>query len=242
MGPATAARPKCLNIVAGRPLLHWQLGALREAGLDRIAIVRGYLAEMLELKDCAVFENPRWSETNMVTTLCCADEWLHAGPCLVSYGDILYHADHVRALATAPGDIVITHDRLWQALWTERFQNPLADAETFRCASNGVLQEIGRQATSLHEIEGQYMGLFKITPSGWSRIRDFLDRLSGAERDRLDMTTLLSRLLAAGARIDTVPVEGRWCEVDSEKDRQLYESRLKGPEAWRHDWRRKAAA
>lgn len=242
MGAATAARPKCLNAVAGQPLLHWQLNALRQAGLDQIAIVRGYLAEMLQRSDCTLFENRRWAETNMVMTLCCADEWLRRATCVISYADILYHADHVRSLATAPGDLVITYDRLWQDLWSERFENPLADAETFRCDSDGVLQEIGRRASSLKEIEGQYMGLFKVTPAGWQQIRRTLDGLSQAERDRLDMTTLLSRLLSSGARIDTVPVEGRWCEVDSDADRALYETRLQDGKPWRHDWRRAAAA
>jgi choline kinase len=242
MGAATAARPKCLNEVDGRPLIEWQQAALRKAGIQDIAIVRGYLAEMLAFPDCALFENPRWAQTNMVSTLRCAEEWLSAGPCLVSYADILYHEDHVRRLANAPGDIAITYDRLWLPLWQARFPDPLADAETFRCHPDGSLCEIGRRAAGLEEIQGQYMGLLKLTAAGWTRIRALLDSLTPAEQDRLDMTSLLSRLLAGGLRVETVPVEGRWCEVDSDTDRLLYEEKIRQPGPWRHDWRSASAA
>ena len=242
MGTATADRPKCLNTVDGRPLLDWQLAALREAGLTQLAVVRGYRADLLQPPGCTLFDNPRWAETNMVSTLRCADAWLSAGPCLVSYADILYHADHIRRLAQAPGDIAITYDRLWLPLWQARFPNPLADAETFRCRPDGALLEIGQRPSSLTQVEGQYMGLLKITAAGWAGIRGLIESLPPAEQDRLDMTSLLSRLLQTGFRIETVPVDGRWCEVDSESDRRLYEEKIRQPGPWRHDWRFASAA
>jgi len=38
----TDERPKCLVELRGNPLLDWQLAALLEAGIDRIAIDTGY--------------------------------------------------------------------------------------------------------------------------------------------------------------------------------------------------------
>jgi L-glutamine-phosphate cytidylyltransferase len=242
MRSLTRHRPKCLVPFAGRPLLHWQLAALRAAGLDQIAIVGGYLREALVAPGCTHLDNPRWAQTNMVATLACADAWLRADSCIVSYADIVYHPNHIRALARVLGDIAITYDRLWKQLWIERFNDPLGDAETFRRAADGTLTEIGGRAESLQAIEGQYMGLLRFTPASWARIRGWLEALPPAARDRLDMTGLLRRLLAQGTRIDTVPVEGRWCEVDSDEDLALYESRLNDLKPWRHDWRWEKAA
>ena len=140
MRALTQDRPKCLVPIAGRPLLYWQLAALRAAGLRQIAIVRGYLAEYLTPPGCTLLDNPRWAQTNMVATLTCADDWLQADSCIVSYADIVYHPDHVRALAQAPGDLAITYDRLWQELWADRFHDPLRDAETFRRAGDGAVR------------------------------------------------------------------------------------------------------
>ena len=40
--PLTDDRPKCMVEVGGRPLLDWQIRALRAAGVDDIVLVRGY--------------------------------------------------------------------------------------------------------------------------------------------------------------------------------------------------------
>ena len=91
------------------------------------------------------------------------------GPVIVSYADIFYRSELVRGLAAASGELVITYDRAWRSLWTRRFADPLADAETFRVDDAGRLLEIGGKTTRIEEIEGQYMGLLKFTPGGMGR-------------------------------------------------------------------------
>jgi len=46
-----------------------------------------------------------------------------------------------------------------------RFADPLADAEIFRINAAGQLLEIGGKTTRIEDIEGQYVGLLKFTPS-----------------------------------------------------------------------------
>ena len=43
----TDERPKCLIEFNGKPLLEWQLEAIRAAGIDEIGIITGYKREML---------------------------------------------------------------------------------------------------------------------------------------------------------------------------------------------------
>ena len=76
MGQLTQYAPKCLTILAGKPLIEWQIQALREAGITEIGVVRGYMAAKISYPGVATFENPRWAETNMVMSLVCASEWL----------------------------------------------------------------------------------------------------------------------------------------------------------------------
>lgn len=237
MGRLTDDYPKCLTPLAGKPLLQWQIEALQQAGVSRIALVRGYLAHRLQGPHYTVFDNRRWSETNMVMSLVCAQAWLEEATCIVSYADIVYHPAIVQALMAAKGDIALTFDRLWYQLWSERFDDPLADAESFQLTASGDLKAIGARVSTVEEIEGQYMGLLKFTPHGWRQVRDFLTTIPAEERDALDMTGLLRRLLEWGVRIQAVPVEGRWCEVDSETDLELYERRLHSAGRWSHDWR-----
>ncbi len=237
MGKATDHQPKCLTVLAGKSLLQWQLEALRRAGVKKVAVVRGYQSHRLQDSGYTVFDNPRWAETNMVVSLACAEPWLDSYPCIVSYADIVYHPRAVEALMQSEGGLAITYDRLWYSLWKERFADPLSDAETFRTGEDGALLEIGERRSSLDSIEGQYMGLLKFTPAGWARVKFFLDKTQPALKDALDMTGLLRRLLGEGMKINTVPIEGRWCEVDSEQDLSMYERRLQFNSPWVHDWR-----
>ncbi len=236
MGEQTRDLPKCMATLDGRTLLDWQVSALRAGGIDDIAVVRGYRAETIQ-GDFATLDNPRWAETNMVRTLECAKDLLRAEPCLMSYSDIVYHPDHIRALAASEGDLAMTYDTLWHGLWSTRFEDPLSDAETF-LQKEGFLRVIGGKTRDLADIQGQYMGLVLFRPAGWRLAEQKLSSL-GPAADKLDMTSLLRALLADGAAIRTVPVAGRWCEADNQDDLALYESKIHTPGAapWTHDWR-----
>jgi len=222
MGPLTAQIPKCLVQLGGKPLLEWQTGALRAAGIERIAIVTGWQPEHLASRGLETFHNPRWSETQMVMSLTCASEWLAADTCIVSYSDIFYPASAVRALISAGADIAITYDPDWLTLWSRRFANPLSDAESFETDAEGRVIDIGRKTDDIRKIRGQYMGLLKFTPKGWQAVFGALARIEQQGRDRLDMTSLLQRLIASGHEIRAVAVDGPWGEVDNERDLALY--------------------
>jgi len=228
MGTLGDNRPKCLVELDGSPLLDRQIAALRRGGADEIGIVRGYRSDMLNFPGLTYFDNPRWAETNMVMSLAAAAEWLRSGPVIVSYADIFYRGELVRGLLNAPGALVISYDRDWQRLWTRRFADPLSDAETFRIGASGELLEIGGKTTRIEDIEGQYMGLLKFTPTAWTVIEGVLAALAPPVRDKLDMTGLLRRLLAAKALpIGTCGTNSQWGEIDNPGDVELYQGMIR---------------
>jgi choline kinase len=222
MGELTADQPKCFARLKGRRLLDYQLAALRGAGIDEIAIVRGYRGECFT-EPVHYFENPRWAETNMVQTLACAAAWLAEAPCVVSYSDIVYSAETVHRLVADPAALAIAYDPDWLPLWSKRFAHPLDDAESFNRHADGSLADIGRRVERLEEINGQYVGLLKFTPDSWRAVSTYLSEL-GPAADKLDMTSLLRAGLARGWRIATVPVAGTWGEVDAASDLAIYET------------------
>ena len=230
LGALSDGRPKCMVELARKPLIHRQMMALRRAGVSSLGIVRGYLGNKIDVEDAMFFENSRWAETNMVMSLVAAASWLHSDSALISYADIFYGHEAVRDLAASPGDLAIAYDPRWRSLWTRRFSDPLSDAETFRRDERGNLIEIGRRATKIEEIEGQYMGLLKFTPRAWQAVEEVLSPLDSASRDRMDMTTLLRTLLGSGFPIHTVSVTGPWGEIDSLSDLELYEQMIRDGE------------
>ncbi|HQH99512.1 MAG TPA: phosphocholine cytidylyltransferase family protein [Spirochaetota bacterium] len=227
MGSLTDDRPKCFVSLSKKPLIQWQLEALQGAGIEGIGLVRGYMGELFTDPSIHYFTNSRWSETNMVMSLVCAAEWLKKVTCIISYSDIVYSSDTVKRLMNSPGNIAITYDADWFSLWSKRFANPLDDAETFSINENNCLTEIGGKTKNVEQIKGQYMGLLKITPEGYKTIETYLDSCSAQQRNKHDMTSMLSALLKRGAVINTVKVNGQWFEVDNENDMNLYESLTK---------------
>ena len=236
MGTLGDDRPKCLVELDGRALLDRQLAALRRGGADEIGVVRGYRADMLNVPGLSYFENKRWAETNMVMSLVTAAPWLRSAPVIVSYADIFYCGALVRGLVNAPGKLVISYDRAWRRLWMRRFSDPLLDAETFRIDASGELLEIGGKTGKIEDIEGQYMGLLKFTPTAWTAIEALLATLDQPARDRLDMTGLLRRLLANKTiPISTFGTDGQWGEIDNPADVDLYQSMVREHELMLED-------
>ena len=125
-------------------------------------------------------------------------------------------------------------------MWNDRFDDPLDDAETFRI-DKGVIVEIGQRPAELDDVGGQYMGLLRLTPTGWQEIENLLHTLHPAERDSLDCTSLLQRLIGDNVVVSGYRTRGRWCEVDNQCDLELYTSRLTMVDRegghWEHDWR-----
>jgi len=222
MGDATSELPKCRTVFRGKELIQWQLEALRGAGIQEIAIVRGYLAETFEF-DLTYFDNMDWAKTNMVMSLMSASEWLESDDCIVSYSDIVYSQDAVSCLIRSDSEVAITYDPNWLKLWSLRFKYPLSDAETFRL-NHGYVTDIGRRASSIDEIEGQYMGLLKFSPNGWKATKNFICGHEVKDRFRMDMTMLLQGLIGVGTKILAVPIADEWFEIDSQEDLAVYTS------------------
>lgn len=219
MQQLTDTNPKCLVELHGKPLLEWQLQALYLAGIAEIAIVTGYRRELLAGWGMVEFHNPEWAQTNMVSSLACAEEWLLSGPCLVSYTDIFYQPQAVRSLMASPASLAITYDVNWRHLWEQRFEDPLVDAETFRIDAKGNLSEIGQRPTAIDTVQGQYMGLLRFTPQAWSEIRTIRAELPRAQRDTMHMTGALQKIIEAGRlSIVTIAYDGIWGEIDSQHD------------------------
>lgn len=222
----TESKPKCLVELDGKPLLAYQLTALREAGVTDIGIVTGYRREMLTSFDLVEFNNERWSETNMVSSLSCAAKWLREEDCIVSYSDIFYNASAVTSLIEKKADIAITYDPNWLEIWKSRFDDPLSDAETFRLNSKSELIEIGDQPQTVEQVQGQYMGLLKFSPKGWGGIETIFHLLPAKLQDSIHMTGILQKVIESNVLpVNVIPYVGKWGEVDSEADLECYKSK-----------------
>jgi len=221
--PYTLDRPKCMVEINGISLIDRQLAVLKAEGLDDIVMIGGYKADMLKREGIKLKINPRYYETNMVWTLFSAEEELE-GDVIVSYGDIVYSREILQALLKSDANIAVTIDKEWESYWRARNEDPLDDAETLKLREDGTISEIGQKPKSLDEIEGQYMGLIKLSAKGVLQIKEIYKNavedstLLGKPIDNAYMTDLLQAVINAGYPVHSVPVFAGWVEVDTVDD------------------------
>lgn len=227
--PHTDDRPKCLVELLGRPLLDYQLATLTAAGIDDITIVTGYRADRIEALGRPTAHNPQFERTNMVASLMCARDRLDGtADALIAYTDIVYERRVVEALLATAAPFATTVDLSWKTLWTARQEDPLRDAETLKFGKGGTIRELGKKPTSLADIEGQYMGLIKLSAAFAPAVVAAYDALDpagpydGKDRDNMYMTSFLQRLIDDGRPLLGVPIRGGWLEVDTVDDLALY--------------------
>lgn len=231
--PYTLDRPKCMVEVDGISLLDRQLSVLRsDARVKELLMIGGYRAEMLARPGVTLKLNPRFFETNMVWTLFCAEEDM-SGDVLICYGDIVYSPQILQALLNCEADIAITVDKDWESYWRARNEDPLFDAETLKLRPDGSVYELGGKPQSLDEIEGQYMGLIKLSDRGTEILREVFrvargkGELGGRAIEKAYMTDLLQAVIDAGYKLQSVPINGCWVEVDTVSDLQSETTRAR---------------
>jgi choline kinase len=238
LGTLAADRPKALVHLAGRPLLAWTLAAAADAGVGDVVVIGGFGIDHLRAFPVHLLENPDYATTNMVQTLFCAEAAFGDG-FVMSYGDIAYRPDVLRAVAASPAPVTVAVDLAWRAYWEARFGDPLLDAESLRLGPGGTIRSIGQPVERVEDVEGQYIGLVGFTAPGvaalraaWARALDdaargrpILGRRPSLER--LYMTDVLDELARDGL-VHAAPIHGGWVEIDRPEDIPVAEARWAG--------------
>jgi len=233
--PYTNDRPKCMVALAGKPLLHRQLDVIKACGVkvSDIALVGGYRKDQLNAPGVNLFVNERFAETNMVSTMFCAESFMASGEdLLICYGDIVYEPRVLKSLLQTEGEIALAADQKWRRLWSLRMEDPLADAETFKIKSGRVV-ELGKKPNNYDEVQAQYMGLIRVRADKVQEFIDFyykLDRSAiydGKDLDNMYMTSLLQALIDADWDVRPALVDNGWLEVDTASELELYNAMQK---------------
>lgn len=225
--PLTDSRPKCMVPFRGKPVLEWIVDTMTGCGINDTVVVAGYHEECITLPGVRKLLNPRYGSTNMLYTLFCAESELQ-GDVVFSYSDIIYTPLVLQTLLAAQGDFCVVIDRQWEKLWRLRMENPLDDAESLVLDSTGNIVEIGKKTNDFRRIQGQYIGLFKISAAALLKVRAFYHSLDttlhydGKDFENMYMTSFIQEIANRLMQVKAVPVDGGWLEIDSIEDLENY--------------------
>ena len=219
----TSNKPKCLlRLSSGETLFSENVKNFKKNNIKKIAVVVGYKKKMLPSNGFKKFNNTNWNNSNILKSLLCAKAWLEKYTCLISYSDIFYNYKALEILKKSKGSVNILYHEKWEKIWKKRFKNPFCDLETFKINRNNELEEIGKKAFKKSDIEGQYIGLIKITPKGWRDISKTIKKLSKKDIKKMDMTNFLSFFIKKKKnKVNVSKYSGNWFEIDNSKDYKI---------------------
>lgn len=227
--PLTNDIPKCMVKYNQKPIIEHIINSAYDCGLSNLSIVTGYksevLVEYLKNKNIKFFHNNNFRSTNMVTTLFNAKEFMD-DDLIISYSDIVYDKHILKELINSKNKISLVVDLKWRELWQRRMENPLSDAETLKI-KNGLIIELGKKPKSYLEIEGQYIGLIKISKEMIKDIILHYENLDtnaiydGESFDNMYMTSFIQSLINNSFNFNPLFINGGWLEIDSINDLKL---------------------
>lgn len=218
LGDLVKDRPKCMLPVAGKPILAHILDAYRSANVRELVVVRGFAKSTVDLQGATYVDNDKFAETGELASLACAKASLD-GPCIVSYGDVVFKKYVLDELLDAEGDFVVAIDSL-------------AADDKKRRADWAVCSEPHSRKTLLNEVSlkemttdpttpgitGEWTGLLKLSAQGAKVVREMIDAMPAAELAKLTMPDLLRRLASANRTVRAVYTRGGWLDVNTMND------------------------
>jgi len=228
--PLTSDRPKVMVELNGRTILERQLSVLNSLGITEIALATGFRSECFSELCLPTFHNANWRDSNMVTSMFVAADFLQGGneDVIVAYGDIVYEKRVLAKLMRSDRPVAITSDTRWQKYWALRTKDILSDIESFVTDDANDVIELGKRVQSFEHVQGQFVGLIKVRADQISNLMRIYHALpkdaiyDGKGFEQMYMTSFIQALIQSGEPVRAVEVESGWLETDTLTDLELY--------------------
>ena len=224
LGDLTAKRPKTMVEVRGQPLLAHIVSAYHSIGVKSITVVRGYLAEAIDLLSLDYVDNPDYADTSELQSLARALEQhtCTGGDLYISFGDVLFKRYILDIVAEPEDDFVIVVDSHWQDsvnLGRAADYVHCTEAHSRQGSYHDIyLQQAGETIPEDHR-HGEWMGLVKVSKAGLPVLRELVAELCELPDNRqAKLYALLNELMRRDHRVRVVYTTGHWLDVDSLDD------------------------
>jgi len=211
--PITDRLPKCLVVVDGEPILHWQLENLR--GLGEVVLVLGYRSGMVRdyLAErrgprVTIVENVDYETTNNIYSLHLARERLYGEPFLLLNGDVYCDPEIYRLVLSDRRGNIVPHD------------SGFFDPEELKLrAAGGRAMEILPKKTGEGECDGATIGMFKLGPTASRTMFDVLEGLMKDRKQRRHWFEHALNVVLKKTRFHSLDIAGfKWVEIDTKED------------------------
>lgn len=228
LGKYTKNLPKGMLMFNGETLIEKQIETLKEAGINDIIIIKGYMPEKINYEGIKYYENKDYSSTNMVESLFCAENELN-DDLIVCYSDIIYNKEIIEKIIESKVDIGVTVDNDYWDYWKERLDNPLEDIESMVIKDNKIV-ELGKSPCSIEYAKLRYVGLIKFSKKGLEILKKvyhknkekYFDKnepwLDSKSFKKAYMTSIIQAIINEEYEVNPIIISRGWLEFDNVED------------------------
>lgn len=219
LGELTASIPKAMLKINNKPILTTLVDDFNQVGIKDITVVRGFAKEAINLVNIKTVDNDRHAETTELYSLSLAAEQLK-GNTVISYGDIVFKPYILNELLNDNNDITIIADADVEGNGGYRDYVQTSEPYSRKLYSRPV--QLIKMSADLQpcEINGEFIGLWKVNAAGAKKVQETLARLRQREDfERLRMSDLFNALCQEHP-VAVKFIKGSWLDIDDILDIQ----------------------
>lgn len=211
MGELTRELPKPLIPINGRPMILHILDRMAAAGVEKVLLITGYLADQIEAVasthslPTSFLRQATIDGTAHAALL--ARAWVGDDAFLLTFGDILAEPEHYVGMAEMfPGSEGI--------LAARHVEDPYQGAAIYIDGDNRVEKIIEKPPIGTSTTQWNSAGIYIFSPSLFAE----LARVPLSDRGEYELTTAITQLLEAGKTLRLFALEGTWLDVGRPAD------------------------
>lgn len=222
--------PKGMLRLKNKPILQWQVDSFRKQGINDIAIVTGYMAEKIQIRDVLFYHNSDFQTTNMVESLMCIDKDYFTSDIIISYSDILFSENLLKKVLSSRDEVVIAADLNWRNYWHRRYGTTETDLESFSVNAFGYITDIGKAVETSEQLKHRYIGLNKFSYKAIHKGIDLYNKKrdeqsewypSGKKFRQGYFTDFIQMLIDNDVKAKAAETHGDWLEFDTAVDYEM---------------------
>jgi len=214
----TKFKPKCLVRVCGKPILGYQIDSYLEAGIDKVIIVIGHMAEDISKfiednykgnKKIQLIQNEIYKKSNNMYSLwLCKEHIEYSNNAIISNADVVFDSSIIKKLNSKLGNFIVVDQGVF---------NEEAMKITY---INGWAKSISKQIKE-NEAYGSSLDVYSFTREANLKLIEEMENIIEVNKDKNQWTEVaLNNVLSKYDLIKPFSIgsKERWYEIDNEKD------------------------
>ena len=239
LGEFAKNTPKSLIDINGQSILERQISVFKKLGISDITAITGPYTEKFTSKNISFIQDKNYLEHDILSSLMLARSIMH-DDIIISYGDVIFDEHVLQSLINFSGSIGLGIDLNWEKNYDGKEQELKQEASTVQMKNNMSRKMVYEGGHAISKIKGnlksndyteqnlgEFIGLMRLSKRGSAifikRYEELINSHIGSFHEASSIsqayfTDMLQELIDNDIEILPIPVQGKWCEIDTIED------------------------